>query len=112
MEESQGPRRKTVSRYNPKTEQGTHVFDIARYSLLKGLGAGKCIRSATFAVGGYEWCIHFKPDGDIGEDNKYYVAVFLDLASKNAAEVRALFNIKLVDPATGKQCKPLKMMPE
>jgi speckle-type POZ protein len=31
-----------------------HVFEIHNYILHKGLGPGKFIRSATFAVGGYE----------------------------------------------------------
>jgi hypothetical protein len=32
-----------------------HVFEIHNYNPHKGLGPGKFIRSATFAVGGYEY---------------------------------------------------------
>ncbi|KAL6843274.1 hypothetical protein ACP4OV_026987 [Aristida adscensionis] len=96
----QGPRRTTVSRCAPEADRCTHVFDIAGYSLLRGLGAGKSIESATFVVGGYDWCVRFKPDGDSGEDNQDYVSVYLDLTTKGA-EVRALFDFRLLNRATG-----------
>ncbi|EES14743.1 BTB/POZ and MATH domain-containing protein 1 [Sorghum bicolor] len=100
MAASQGPRRKTVSRCIPETDQCTQVFDISGYSLLKGLGAGKFVESAAFVAGGRDWCIRFFPDGHAGEDLKDYVAVYLALVT-NSAEARALFEFRLVNPATG-----------
>lgn len=100
MAASQGPRRKTVSRCIPETDQCTQVFDIAGYSLLKGLGAGKFIESAAFVAGGRDWCIRFYPDGHAAEDLKDYVAVYLVLTTSNA-EARALFDFRLINPATG-----------
>ncbi|GJN26310.1 hypothetical protein PR202_gb14232 [Eleusine coracana subsp. coracana] len=52
-----GPRRKTMSRCSPEIDRCVHVFEIDRYSLHKGSGAGRYIRSASFAVGGHDWCV-------------------------------------------------------
>lgn len=101
MAASQAPRRKTASRFEPETDRCTHVFDIAGYSLLKGLGAGKFIRSGTFLAGGREWCIRYKPDGDSRKEYQDYVGVSLELMGKKGPEVRALFSFSLVDHATG-----------
>ncbi|KAL6659242.1 hypothetical protein ACP70R_003282 [Stipagrostis hirtigluma subsp. patula] len=94
------PRRatRTVSRCASQTARGTHAFEIAGYSQHKGIGAGKFIRSATFDVGGYDWCIRYYPDGVIGEDCKEYIAVFLELRS-NKAEVRARYDLRLINLA-------------
>ncbi|KAM0930426.1 hypothetical protein ACQ4PT_001110 [Festuca glaucescens] len=79
----------------PETAQGMHLFKIGGYSLYRGYGVGKFVESTTFAVGGYDWCIYFYPDGD-KEDNKDYVSVFLKLKTQNA-EARALYDLRLVD---------------
>ncbi|CAO2189080.1 unnamed protein product [Urochloa humidicola] len=54
----------TASSCTPQTARGRHVFKVAGYSLLKGLSAGKFVRSAIFAVGGYNWCVRYFPDED------------------------------------------------
>ncbi|TVU24163.1 hypothetical protein EJB05_26564, partial [Eragrostis curvula] len=46
-----------MSRCALETVQGTHVFEIAGYSLLRGLGVGNCVESSTFSVGGYYWYV-------------------------------------------------------
>jgi speckle-type POZ protein len=100
------PTTRTASRCTPQIARGTHTFDIAEYSLHRGLGAGNFIRSAAFDVGGYSWSIRFYPDGyveDGGGDEPRdddTVAAFLELLSKNAV-ARAHFDIRLVDQATG-----------
>lgn len=78
--------------------RGTHVFNIAGYSLHKGVGVGNFIRSTAFSVGGYDWCIQYCPDGH-GAQNKEYDSVFLQLLTKNA-EVRAAYDMRLAIPAT------------
>ncbi|OEL30663.1 BTB/POZ and MATH domain-containing protein 1, partial [Dichanthelium oligosanthes] len=91
-----------VSRCNLEAEHGTLVFDIAGYSLLKGLGDGKFICSASFAVGGHDWSIRFYPNGDSAEDSKGYVSVYLELTSKtNGTGVMARFDMRLLNQATG-----------
>ncbi|KAJ1258124.1 hypothetical protein BS78_10G050100 [Paspalum vaginatum] len=96
------PRSRTASMSGLETARGTHVFKIARYSLHKGIGVTNFFRSATFGVGGYDWCIRFYPDGfDRTEDHTDYVAVFLELISVTTSKVRASFDIMLVDQATG-----------
>ncbi|TVU42457.1 hypothetical protein EJB05_08864, partial [Eragrostis curvula] len=108
----------TTSRCAPETAQGRHVFEIAGYSLLRGLGVGQCVQSANFSVGGYDWCIQFYPDGKSEDDDDYYryssdsdgdgsdddynddeghVSVFVTLMSKDA-NVRALCDLSLVHP--------------
>ncbi|KAF7063362.1 hypothetical protein CFC21_069886 [Triticum aestivum] len=88
------------SRCKAETARGTVAFQIAGYSLHKGLGRGNCLRSPAFSIGGYEWCIHYYPDGSKHEDSEGYVSVFLKLLTKNA-EVKALHNVMLVDTARG-----------
>ncbi|XP_021903966.1 BTB/POZ and MATH domain-containing protein 3 isoform X2 [Carica papaya] len=79
-----------------ETVNGSHQFTIKGYSLAKGMGAGKCIQSDVFTVGGYDWAIYFYPDGKNPEDSAMYVSVFIALASEGT-DVRALFELTLVD---------------
>jgi speckle-type POZ protein len=92
------PGAKTSSRCTPGTARGTHAFEIAGYSLHKGLGSGKFISSATFSVGGHEWCIQYFPDG-YSEEDKDYVSAFVQRIG-NGGEVRALLELKLVEEAS------------
>ncbi|VAH64659.1 BTB/POZ and MATH domain-containing protein 1-like [Triticum urartu] len=89
------PRTMSASACAPETAQGTHLFKIDGYSLCRGLGVGKSIRSTTFRVGGHDWCVYFYPDG-LTEDSKDYVSVFLELRTENA-EARALYHLRVVD---------------
>ncbi|RCV29512.1 hypothetical protein SETIT_6G019700v2 [Setaria italica] len=93
------PAAATTSTCTPQTARGRHVFQIEGYTLHRGLGVGKFIQSAAFAVGGYSWCIRCYPDG-ASEDAKGYVSVFLRLVSRNA-KVRALYKIRLIGQKTG-----------
>ncbi|KAF7038049.1 hypothetical protein CFC21_048279 [Triticum aestivum] len=91
------PRTMSASACAPETAQGTHLFKIDGYSLCRGLGVGKSIQSATFRVGGHDWCVYFYPDG-LREDSKDYVSVFVELKTENA-EARALYHVRVVDQA-------------
>ncbi|GLT89082.1 hypothetical protein SLE2022_070820 [Rubroshorea leprosula] len=86
----------SVSKSVSETVNGSHKFTIKGYSLAKGMGAGKCISSDFFTVGGYDWAIYFYPDGKNPEDNTMYVSVFIALAS-DGTDVRALFELTLMD---------------
>ncbi|KAF7012090.1 hypothetical protein CFC21_026324 [Triticum aestivum] len=83
----------TASACIPDTARGTHVFTVAGYRLHKGIGVGNFIRSATFAVGGYDWCVCYYPDG-FSAEYKDYVSVCVELQSKKSV-VRALYDLKL-----------------
>ncbi|KAL6842306.1 hypothetical protein ACP4OV_027954 [Aristida adscensionis] len=61
----------TASTCTPRTARGTHVFEVAGFSLLRGLGAGKFVSSPAFAVGGHTWCVRYYPDGDGSGDAAY-----------------------------------------
>ncbi|CAL5003181.1 unnamed protein product [Urochloa decumbens] len=69
MAPSQRPAKRTESTFTTETARGTHVFRIIGYSLQKGISRGKFIRSANFAVGGYDWAVRFYPDGDDSEED-------------------------------------------
>lgn len=80
--------------------RATLVFEIVGYSLHKGMGIGKFIRSTPVSLGGYEWCIRYYPDGDTMKESEGHVAVYLELLSK-AAKVRACYDLRLVNQASG-----------
>ncbi|XBI04204.1 hypothetical protein VPH35_132535 [Triticum aestivum] len=88
----------TTSTCAAETAHGTHLFRITGYSLYSGIGVGERIKSATLAVGGYEWRLSYYPDGN-NEEYKDWLSVFLDLKTEDA-EVRAFFDLRLVDQAT------------
>ncbi|CAL5011283.1 unnamed protein product [Urochloa decumbens] len=96
MAASQEPWEKTTSRCAAETDRCSHVFEIHNYSLHKGLGTGRYIHSATFTVGGHDWCIGFCPDGDSSEESKDHFSVYLKLLSKGT-EVRAIIDFSLVN---------------
>ncbi|XP_062190698.1 BTB/POZ and MATH domain-containing protein 3-like [Phragmites australis] len=76
--------------------RGSHQYTVKGFSLAKGMGPGRYLASDTFAVGGYHWAVYLYPDGKNPEDNANYVSVFVALAS-NSADVRALFELTLLD---------------
>ncbi|KAF7034384.1 hypothetical protein CFC21_045407 [Triticum aestivum] len=90
----------TVSTCTSDTAMGKHVFKIVGYHLHKGLGVGKYIRSATFAVGGYDWCVRYYPDGYSSPECNGYISVYLELLTRNA-EVRANYTFSLIDSGGG-----------
>ncbi|XP_073362112.1 BTB/POZ and MATH domain-containing protein 1-like [Aegilops tauschii subsp. strangulata] len=98
MASSQRPTERRASRCTPVIARATLVFDIVGYSLHKGMGAGKFIRSPRTSVGGYEWCIRYYPDGD--REIEDHVSVYVELLSKGA-KARALFDLRLVNQANG-----------
>jgi speckle-type POZ protein len=91
--------KRTESSHTTEEETGTHLFKIIGYTLTKGRGVGKSIRSGIFTVGGYDWAIRFYPDGST-EATKDSVVVSLVLMSENA-EVRASYDLSLVNQTTG-----------
>ncbi|XP_024317547.1 BTB/POZ and MATH domain-containing protein 1-like isoform X2 [Brachypodium distachyon] len=88
----------TTSTCAPETAKGARVFRIEGYNMYKGLGVGRFIQSAPFAVGGYDWRICYYPDGDV-ESSKDCVSVHLELMTEGA-DVRALYSLTLIRQAT------------
>nr|CAB3480396.1 unnamed protein product [Digitaria exilis] len=91
-------KKKTASRCTTEAARDEHVFEIVGYSLKRGLGVGKFVRSRVFSVGGYDWSIRFFPDG-LNESCKEYVSVYLELMSNNS-EVRACYSLGLIHQAS------------
>ncbi|WVZ50347.1 hypothetical protein U9M48_001606 [Paspalum notatum var. saurae] len=74
----------TTSAIVAEAVTGSHVLEIKVYSLIKGLGNGKFIKSSSFSVGGHRRCIR--------SDNADWISIFLQLDHANdAAEVKARF---------------------
>lgn len=81
---------------------GSHVLTINGYSQTKGLGTGNFITSSPFVVGGHAWRVHYYPDGD-QESSNDCISMFLCLDdSAVVPEVKARYDIVLVDYDTGK----------
>ncbi|KAL6843284.1 hypothetical protein ACP4OV_026997 [Aristida adscensionis] len=93
------PTRKTGSRSIPEADRCTHVFEIAGYSLHQALPAGEFIRSTAFAAGGHDWSLVYYPNGDGVEVHQGYASLYLELLSQAAAEVRVVYDFRLLDTA-------------
>ncbi|XP_051201251.1 BTB/POZ and MATH domain-containing protein 2 [Lolium perenne] len=92
----------SASRCTTERAKGTHVFEIVGYSLIKGLGVGEYVRSATFTVGGYDWAICFCPDGVDQYADCVCVSVSLDSrGGRMGATARASCDLRLVNQDTG-----------
>nr|CAB3482490.1 unnamed protein product [Digitaria exilis] len=103
---SQGPVAVTASRCATVTARGRHAFEIASYSVLKGFRQGDFVRSATFAVGGIDWCINYLPngntvhmEGDTDDDDYDYYTDHSDLERERLEEEEE--NLEVVNPVTG-----------
>ncbi|KAK3120539.1 hypothetical protein QOZ80_9AG0689660 [Eleusine coracana subsp. coracana] len=81
---------------------GSHVLTIDGYSQTKGLGTGNFITSSMFIVGGHPWRVRYYPEGDKESSNDCMsIFLFLDVTSA-VAEVKARYDIILLDYDTGK----------
>jgi speckle-type POZ protein len=65
----------------PEAARLTHSFKVVGSSIHSGFGVGRCVRSSTFAAGGYHWCIVYYPNGR-AENSKDYVTIYLEFMSK------------------------------
>ncbi|KAL2620383.1 hypothetical protein R1flu_000588 [Riccia fluitans] len=82
---------------------GSHQFTVNGYSLAKGIGAGKYIASDTFKVAGQQWAIYFYPDGKNKDDELQYISCFVARLSDHGGDVRALFELTLLDQTESKK---------
>lgn len=48
---------------SPRVVKGDHHFTLEKYSLCKGIGVGRSIKTNGFTVGGHKWVIAVFPDG-------------------------------------------------
>jgi hypothetical protein len=87
----------TASKSVTESIAATHIFEVADFSLLDGMGVGKFVRSTNFSVGDCDWSIHVYPDGSKTEDNNgAYVSVYLYFR-KGVAGVRVRFSLSLLN---------------
>ncbi|XP_025822259.1 BTB/POZ and MATH domain-containing protein 1-like [Panicum hallii] len=84
-------------------DRGRHarVPPMRGYRYLRGIGAGKFVRSGTFPAGGYLWSLRFYPGGDGGSSSSSLECSFhADFMAKGAS-TKACFTIGLVNQADG-----------
>ncbi|XP_047083775.1 BTB/POZ and MATH domain-containing protein 2-like [Lolium rigidum] len=74
----------------------SHVLKIDGYSLTKGLGNGKFIKSESFHIGGHRWFMQYYPNGRCSDDAGW-ISIVLHLDQTDVKEVKAQFNISLLD---------------
>ena len=86
----------TESTCSQEAVEGKHLFKIEWYSLYRDLGVGEFIKSASFYIGGHEWCLKFYPNGYTEEEAEDdWASVFISHNSKNN-DVKALLDICLI----------------
>ncbi|VAI26041.1 BTB/POZ and MATH domain-containing protein 2-like [Triticum dicoccoides] len=87
----------TSSRCLTECTTAAHNFEVIKYSLLKGMGAGKFVSSSTFRVSGYDWKIRIYPDGNREADKAAYMSVFLCFCSGATMDVKVKFTLSLLE---------------
>jgi speckle-type POZ protein len=86
----------TTSAIVAEAVTGSHVLQIKGYSLTKGLGIGKFIKSSTFCVCGHRWYIRYYPDGDC-LDSADWISIYLQHDHTDAVDVKARFKFSVLD---------------
>ncbi|OEL28972.1 hypothetical protein BAE44_0010008 [Dichanthelium oligosanthes] len=83
MTSSSAPAGDSTSTIAAEMVSGSHVVTISGYSGTKGIGVGKGISSATFAIGGHDWHLRYFPDG-FKEQNADFISFFLRMGHPGA----------------------------
>ncbi|CAI0443320.1 unnamed protein product [Linum tenue] len=94
------PRRRSCSSKSESVTEpvtGSSQFTVKGYSLLKAMGRDKYLYSDIFSAGGYDWKITFNPNKCRPSDGVPSVYVGIALASSGGRDVRALFELTLLD---------------
>jgi speckle-type POZ protein len=86
----------TSSRCLTECVTATHNFEVIRFSLLEGMGAGKFVSSSTFSVSGYGWNIRMYPNGWEEEQKDAYMSAFLCNCS-GTTEVKVKCTLSLLE---------------
>lgn len=89
----------TTSAIVAEAATGSHLLEIKGYSLTKGLGNGKFVRSSTFSAAGHSWNIRYYPDGE-NSDCAEWISIFLqrgDHAEDAVDDVKAQFEFSVLD---------------
>ncbi|KAJ4782780.1 BTB/POZ and MATH domain-containing protein 2 [Rhynchospora pubera] len=71
----------TASTLRVEKVTGSHLFKIMGYSLQTDIAKKKFLESATFSVGGYDWSIHYYPNG-VKSTEEDYTSIFVLLKSE------------------------------
>ncbi|KAL6907755.1 hypothetical protein ACP4OV_001925 [Aristida adscensionis] len=102
--------RSSASTITADMETGQHELTVSGYSGTRGLGVGRFISSATFAVGGHGWRIRYYPDGYNEDcDGGIFFSLIRDdddddgdcrsAVVASGGEVRASYEFSLLDEA-------------
>lgn len=91
----------TFSTWTTETVQGKHVFRVVGYTQARDIDGGRLIKSGVFSVGGHTWAIFFRPTCVNTQIHPDCVLIALMLVKKGSPEVRASYEVSLVDQITG-----------
>ncbi|KAI3454321.1 hypothetical protein Pfo_010984 [Paulownia fortunei] len=84
-----------------RMEKGSHVWVVENYSLHKGIGVNKEIKSEEFTAGGHRWTIRLYPDGQqVDAYNVGDASLYMYLESENTTYVTCLFELHLLDQSS------------
>ncbi|KAI3454316.1 hypothetical protein Pfo_010979 [Paulownia fortunei] len=79
-------------------EKGLHEFVVENYSLCKGIGINKALKSQEFLVAGHRWTICFYPQGkDVDVQKDGYVSLYISFKSESTTPVHFFFKLNLLD---------------
>ncbi|KAI3454300.1 hypothetical protein Pfo_010963 [Paulownia fortunei] len=79
-------------------EKGSHEWVVENYSLHKGIGVNKAIKSEEFTACGHRWTIRLFPDGQqVDAYNVGDASLYISLESENTTYVTCLFELHLLD---------------
>ncbi|KAL6843965.1 hypothetical protein ACP4OV_025638 [Aristida adscensionis] len=71
------PATSSSSRCVTGSATAAHDFGVASFSLLDGIGNGRCVSSGHFTAGGCDWAVLLFPDGSQVEARGTHVSVYL-----------------------------------
>ncbi|XP_044980012.1 BTB/POZ and MATH domain-containing protein 2-like [Hordeum vulgare subsp. vulgare] len=87
----------TSSRCLTECVTAAHNFEVVKYSLLEGIGAGQFVWSSKFSVSGYDWKIKIYPDGEAKENKAAYMSAYLCFCSGATRDVKVKFTFSLLE---------------
>ncbi|KAJ1693899.1 hypothetical protein LUZ63_010597 [Rhynchospora breviuscula] len=85
---------KAIPKRIVESRKGSYLLKVAGYSLYKGIGAGSCISSPVFTIGGYNWIIDYYPDGHM--TGAEHVVVFIIMPISNVKDLAVKFDFTVL----------------
>ncbi|KAJ4777612.1 BTB/POZ and MATH domain-containing protein 2 [Rhynchospora pubera] len=92
--------------------KGSYLLKVAGYSLYEGIGAGSCISSPVFTIGGYNWTIDYYPDGDMKGAERFAIFIIVPISNVKDLAVKLNFTMLAHDGKSSSNYEyPTKIVP-